>query len=98
MCSVAEVLNSELPHLANEIQTQLLWLKPISTPECLELQHSWIYSSHITLDLSNICIVRYHRTVNDIIKAKVVCKMTFGKKVRIFWVCLCIIKVLKAIL
>jgi hypothetical protein len=28
MCSVAEVLNLELPHLANGIQTQLLWLKP----------------------------------------------------------------------
>ena len=30
MCPVAEVLNLELLHLVNEIQTQLLWLKPIS--------------------------------------------------------------------
>ena len=36
---VAEVLNSELPHLVSEIQTQPLWLKPISTTEWLKLRH-----------------------------------------------------------
>src|ERR1700683_3447642 len=64
------VLNSELPHLVNEIQTQLLWLKPISTPEWLELCRSWTYSCQITLDISSRCILRYPRTVNNIIKPK----------------------------
>jgi hypothetical protein len=37
---VTEVLNSELPHLVSEIQTQPLWLKPISsTTEWLKLCH-----------------------------------------------------------
>src|ERR1700683_4026919 len=36
---VAEVLNSELPHLVSEIQTQPLWLKPISSTEWLKLRH-----------------------------------------------------------
>jgi hypothetical protein len=92
MCPVAEVLNSELLHGVNKIQTQLLWLKPISTPEWLELHHSWIYSSHITWDVSSRCILRYPRTVYNIIKAKVVCRMTLGKKIRKFWVCQCIKK------
>ena len=98
MCPVAEVLNSELLYLVNEIQTQLLWLKPISTPEWLELHHSWMHSFQITRDISSRCIVRCLRTVNNIIKAKGVCRTTFRKKVRIFWVCQCIIEVLKAIL
>ena len=98
MWLVAEVLNSELPHLVNEIQTQPLWLKPISTPEWMKLHHFWMYSCHITWEISSRCIVKYLRMVNNIIKAKGVCKMTFGKKSRILWVCQWIIKVLKAIL
>ena len=98
MSPVAKVLNSELPHLVNEIQTQLLWLKPISTPEWLELCCSWMYFCQMTWDIYSRCILRCFRTVNGIIKAKGVCRMTFGKKERLFWVCQCIIKVLKAII
>jgi hypothetical protein len=53
---------------------------------------------HIMWNISSICVVRYPRRVNDIIKAKLVCRTTFQKKIRIFWVCQSIIKVLKAIL
>ena len=98
MCPVAEVLNLELLHLVNEIQTQLLWLKPISTPGWLELCCSWTYFCQITWDIYSRCILRCSRTVNNTIKAKGVCRMTFGKKERLFWVCQCIIKVLKAII
>ena len=95
---VAEVLNSELPHLVSEIQTQPLWLKPISTTEWLKLRHFWMYSCQITWNISSRCIVRCPRILNNIIKAKGVCRTTFGKKIRISWVCQYIIRVLKAIL
>ena len=95
---VAEVLNSELPHLVNEIQTQPLWLKPISTTEWMKPRRFWMYSCHITWDISSRRIVRYPRIVNNIIKAKGVCRTTFGKKTRKLWVCQWIIKVIKAIL
>ena len=98
MYPVAEVLNSELPHLVNEIQTQPLWLKPIFTTEWLKLCHFWTYSCQIIWNISSRCIVRCSRILNNIIMAKRVCKMTFEKKIRIFWVCQCIIRVLKPIL
>jgi len=98
MYPVAEVLNSELPHLVSEIQTQPLWLKPISTTEWLKLRHFWTYSCQITWNISSRCIVRCSRILNNIIKAKGVCRTTFGKKIRISWVCQYIIRVLKAIL
>ena len=80
MYLVAKVLNLELPHLVNKIQTQLLWLKPISTPEWLELCCSWMYFCQMTWDIYSRCILRCFRIVNGIIKAKEVCRMTFGKK------------------
>jgi hypothetical protein len=81
MYLVAKVLNLELPHLVNEIQTQPLWLKPISTPEWLKLCHSWTHSCQITWDTSSRCIVRCPKIINNIIKAKGVCETAFGKKV-----------------
>jgi hypothetical protein len=45
------------------------------TPKWLKLHNYWIYSSHITGNLSNRCIARYPRTEIDIIKANVVCRM-----------------------
>src|SRR6202050_4818733 len=98
MWPVAEVLNSELPHLVNEIQTQLLWLKAISIPEWLKLHYHWMYSCHITWNLSSGCIVRYPNTLNNTIKERGICRMTFGKKIRKSRVCQCIIMVLRAIL
>ena len=86
---VAEVLNLELPHLVNEIQTQTLWLK---------LHHFWAYSCQITWNIFNGCITRCLRILNNIIKAKGVCKMTFGNKIRKSWICKYIIRVLKAII
>ena len=80
MWPVSEVLNSELPHLVNEIQTQPLWLKPISTPEWMKLHHFWMYSCRITREISSRCIVKYLRMVNNIIKAKGVCRTTFGEE------------------
>ena len=82
-----QVLNLELLHLVNEIQTQPLWLKPISTTEWLKLCHFWMYFCQITWNISSRCIVRCPRILNNIIKAKGVCKTTFGKKIRISWVC-----------
>ena len=98
MWPVAEVLNSELPHLVNEIQTQLLWLKHISIPEWLKIHHYWMYSCRITWNIFSRCIVRYPITLNNIMWARGICRTTFEKKIRISWVCQCIIKVLRAIL
>ena len=95
---LCEVLNSELPHLVNEIQTQLLWLKHISVPEWLKIHHYWTYSCHITWNLSSRCIVGYSISLNNIMRARHICRTTFEKKIRKFWVCQWIIKVLKAIL
>ena len=63
-----------------------------------KLRHFWTYSCHITWNMSNRYIVRCQKILNNIIKAKGVCRMTFGKKIRISWVCQYIIRVLKAIL
>ena len=75
-----------------------MWLKPISTTEWLKLHHFWTYSCQTTWNISSRCIVRCSRILNNIIKGKRVCKMTFEKKIRILWVCQCIIRVLKPIL
>ena len=74
------VLNSEIPHLVSEIQTQPQWLKPISASEWLKLCHYWTYSGQITWRVSSRCIVRCPIVINNIVKVKAICKTTFWEE------------------
>ena len=65
------VLNSELPHLVSEIQTQPKWLK---------LCHYQMYSGQITWHVSSRYIVRCPIIIYNIVKVKAVCKTTFWEE------------------